>query len=82
MLKSTRVFIATGSATKDGGIVLAHNTWIDYLLCSNVIIDLKPSRGSRMLMQCIGPGFIHSGSDFAINSAGLVISETTITISS
>ncbi len=72
-------FIATGSATKDGRIVLAHNTWSYYLLTQrfNVIIDIKPSKGARILMQC-SPGYIHSSTDFAISSYGLVISETTI----
>ena len=77
-LSHCSAFIATGSATSDGGIVLAHNTWVDYVLGGNIIIDLKPSRGLRMLMQCIGPGLIHSYTDFAINSAGIVMSETTI----
>ena len=72
-------FIATGSATRDGGIVMAHNTWQDYILSErfNVILDLKPSKGARILMQAC-PGLIHSCADFAINSYGLVISETTI----
>lgn len=77
-LSHCSAFIATGSATKDGGIVLAHNTWVDYVLGGNIIIDLKPTRGSRILMQCVGPGLIHSYTDFAINSAGIVMSETTI----
>jgi hypothetical protein len=44
----------------------------------NVIFDIRPSKGYRILMDGF-PGFIHSGDDFGMNSAGLVITETTIT---
>jgi len=72
-------FIATGSWTKDGNIVMGHNSWDDYILGQrfNVILDIKPTSGNRMLLQC-APGFIHSGTDFAINSAGIIYTETTI----
>jgi len=36
-----------------------------------------PTKGHRILMDA-WPGFIHSGDDFAVNSAGLLITETTI----
>jgi hypothetical protein len=76
--QSCSSFIATGRMTKDGGIVLGHNTMSDYIdAVANVIIDLKPERGHRILMQT-QPGFIHSGTDFFITDAGLVGSETTI----
>jgi hypothetical protein len=73
-------FIATGSYTEDGKIVIAHNNWSDYIVGErwNVIADIVPAKGYRILMDCI-PGFIHSGDDFAINSAGLLYTETTIT---
>jgi hypothetical protein len=71
-------FIATGSATTDGKIVLAHNTWFGYTIAdANVILDLKPAKGHRILMQ-VFPGWIHSGTDFFVTDAGLVGSETTI----
>ncbi len=72
-------FIATGDATKDGNIVMAHNTWIDYVTGRffNVFIDLKPANGNRVLMQSYA-GFIHSGSDWYISSSGLMVTETTI----
>ncbi len=71
-------FIATGSMTRDGGVVLGHNTMTDYVEANcNVIIDLLPAKGHRILMQTI-PGWIHSGTDFFITDAGLVGSETTI----
>lgn len=72
-------FIATGSWTEGGGIVVAHNNWVDYIVGSrwNVVADIVPARGRRLLMDCL-PGGIHSGDDFVLNGAGLVITETTM----
>lgn len=73
-------FVATGSYTTDGRPVIAHNNWSGYLDGSfwNIIFDMVPARGHRILMDGY-PGLIHSGDDFGINSAGLMIAETTIT---
>lgn len=73
-------FIATGSYTKDGKIVMGHNNWTAYMVGQhwNVIADIVPEHGYRMLMDCM-PGFIHSGDDFLITESGLLITETTIT---
>lgn len=73
-------FVATGSWTRDGGPVIAHNNWSGYLEGArwNIIFEIRPQRGHRILMDGF-PGFIHSGDDFGINSAGLAITETTIT---
>lgn len=73
-------FVATGSMTKDGKIVIGHNNWSGYLEGArwNIMFDIRPSQGNRILMDGF-PGFIHSGDDFGINSAGIVITETTIT---
>jgi len=71
-------FIATGKATADGRIVMAHNTWAPFVSAdSNVIIDLRPEKGFRILMQGF-PAAIHSGTDFFVCSSGLVGTETTI----
>ena len=72
-------FAATGSYTKDGKIVIAHNCWTQYLDGERwtMIYDIVPSHGHRILMDGY-PGFIHSGDDFGMNSAGIVITETTI----
>ena len=72
-------FVATGDYTADGNLVMAHNSWDDYVLGEhwNVVVDIKPAAGKRILMQT-APGLIHSGTDFAINSAGICITETTI----
>jgi hypothetical protein len=76
--QSCSSFIATGKMTKDGGIVLGHNTmnYFYYPIC-NIILDILPEKGHRILMQTI-PGFIHSKTDFFITDAGIVGSETTI----
>jgi hypothetical protein len=76
--ESCSSFIATGSMTADGGIVLAHNTMSSfyYPLC-NVIMDILPDKGHRIFMQSVA-GLIHSETDFFITNAGLVGSETTI----
>ncbi len=76
--ESCSSFIATGHMTKDGGVVLGHNTMDDYIEAfANVIEDIQPERGHRILMQT-QPGWVHSGTDFFITDAGLVGSETTI----
>ncbi len=73
-------FIATGSYTKDGRIVMGHNNWTEYIWGQhwNVVADIIPAKGNRILMDCL-PGFIHSGDDFVITGNGLLITETTIT---
>jgi hypothetical protein len=73
-------FIATGSYTKDGKIVIGHNNWTSYITGQhwNVIADIVPEKGNHILMDCM-PGFIHSGDDFLITKNGLLITETTIT---
>jgi hypothetical protein len=72
-------FVATGSYTKDGKVVIAHNNWTDYLDGERwtVIYDIVPARGKRILMDGL-PGVIHSADDFVINSSGIIITETTI----
>ena len=73
-------FIATGSYTADGKIVIGHNNWTEYMIGQhwNVMADIKPEKGNHLLMDCM-PGFIHSGDDFVITDNGLLITETTIT---
>jgi hypothetical protein len=72
-------FVATGSYTKDGRIVIGHNNWTDYLTATrwNVIFDIMPAAGQHFIMDGM-PGLIHSGDDFGINDAGMMITETTI----
>jgi hypothetical protein len=71
-------FIATGSLTADGGIVLGHNTMTSYVTADcNIALEIVPESGHRIFMQG-SPGWVHSGTDFFITDAGLVGSETTI----
>jgi len=73
-------FVATGSYTKDGKVGIAHNNWTGYMDGSRwtMAFDIKPADGYRFVMDGL-PGIIHSGDDFGVNSAGMVITETTIT---
>ncbi|HEV2498485.1 MAG TPA: C45 family peptidase, partial [Terriglobia bacterium] len=73
-------FVATGSMTKDRHIVMAHNCWTSYMHGErwNVIFDIAPKSGYRILMDGF-PGIIISDDDFGINSAGFMVTETTIT---
>lgn len=73
-------FVATGSWTKDGKIVMAHNNWTSYANGERwtIVFDIVPKGGYRMLMDGF-PGVIASDDDFAINSDGLMVTETTIT---
>ena len=72
-------FVATGSYTKDGRVVIAHNNWSSYLSGERwtMMFDIVPTHGEHFIMDGF-PGVIHSADDFGINSAGIVITETTI----
>src|ERR1700736_1742756 len=73
-------FVAVGSYTKDGRVVIAHNNWTSYLDGARwtMIFDVVPAKGYRFIMDGL-PALIHSGDDFGEHSAGMVITETTIT---
>jgi hypothetical protein len=76
--ESCSSFVATGAMTKDGNIVLGHNTMQSYEDALPLVIeDIVPSHGHRILWQTTA-GWIHSGTDFFITDAGIVGSETTI----
>ncbi len=72
-------FAATGKATRDGHMIVAHTTFWALTLAeqTNVMLDVKPERGHRLLMQAY-PGAIESGTDWYQNDAGIVLTETTI----
>lgn len=72
-------FLASGSATKDKRIVFGQLfMWNGYTgIHWNVIVDDKPASGHRLVYQTF-PGGIHSGADFYINDAGIMIGETTV----
>jgi len=77
--KGCSAFIATGDATADGEIVIAHNTWAGYAgdIYWNVIFHVEPRRGNEILYQSTG-GCIWSGQDWIMNDAGLMVCETTL----
>jgi hypothetical protein len=72
-------FMAVGDWTSDGKIVVAHNSFTDYIdgQYSNIILDLNPTKGNRFIMQT-SPCWIWSGTDFFVTSAGIIGTETTI----
>ncbi len=72
-------FVATGSWTKDHQIVMAHNNWTTYAegVRWNIVFDIVPQQGYRILMDGF-PGVIASDDDFGVNSAGIMVTETTI----
>jgi hypothetical protein len=72
-------FMAVGDWTKDGKIVVGHNSFCDFIdgqYC-DVILDIQPFNGYRIIMQTC-PCFIWSGTDFFVTSAGIIGTETTI----
>jgi hypothetical protein len=73
-------FVATGSYTKDHGIVMAHNNWTSVIDGARwrIVFDIVPAKGNRIVMDGF-PGVIASDDDFGINSNGLMVTETTIT---
>jgi hypothetical protein len=72
-------FIATGAATADGRPVMGHDTWSSYdqNFMYNVIFHVEPTRGYAFTYQSAG-GQIWSGQDFYENSAGLMLTETSL----
>jgi hypothetical protein len=72
-------FIAVGDWTADGKIVVGHNSFSDFIdgQYASIVLDLNPDRGYRFIMQT-SPCWIWSGTDFYVNSAGMIGTETTI----
>ncbi len=72
-------FIATGSATSGGKIVIAHSNWTSYAEGERwtVVFDIVPTSGQHILMDGL-PGVITSQDDFGVNASGLMITETTL----
>ena len=72
-------FMALGDYTSDCKICCAHNSFDNFIDGQNfnIVIDLKPTKGHRILFQS-APGYISSQTDFFINSKGFIGTETTI----
>lgn len=64
---------------QDGNIIMAHNTHTDYLTGQkgNIIMEICPSNGNRMIMQTY-PGYICSGTDWFMIENGIIGCECTI----
>lgn len=77
--ESCSAFVAAGSYTRGGGVVMAHNAWTYYMDGPRwtMVFDIVPQKGHRILMDGF-PGAIHSADDFGVNAAGIMITETTI----
>jgi hypothetical protein len=72
-------FAATGPATRDGRMVIGHILMWPLTLAeqTNIMLDVKPAAGHRVLMQSF-PGGIQSGTDWYQNDAGMVLTESTL----
>ena len=72
-------FLANGQATRDGKIVFGQLfMWGGYTgVHWNVLCDVVPAQGHRLIYETF-PGGLHSGADFYINQAGIMIGETTV----
>ena len=70
-------FIATGDATKNGEIVVAHSSIFNKYVAErcNILLDVEPSDGNRFLMTC-PPGSIWSQEDWYQNEKGIILTET------
>jgi hypothetical protein len=72
-------WLANKSATKSGRVIFAQLfMWNGYMGPDwNVIVDVIPDKGNRLVYETFAGG-IHSGTDFYINSKGVMIGETTV----
>jgi hypothetical protein len=72
-------FIATGKATENGDMVMAHNTHTNFAdgQLHNIVMNVIPSTGHPFVMQT-SAGYIASGTDWFICSTGIIGCETTI----
>jgi hypothetical protein len=74
-------FIATGSKTVDGKILMAHNTHCSYAsgFISNIVMHMNPSAPNTFpfVMQTL-PGLVCSSTDWFISESGIIGCETTI----
>ena len=73
-------FIATGDATTDGQIVVAHATIFNPYIAErcNVILDVEPSDGYRFMLTG-PPGSLWSQEDWYLNDQGILLTETELT---
>jgi len=74
-------FMAVGDYTANGKIVVAHNSFADFIdgQYMNVVLSIQVPKGKgyNILMQA-SPCMIWSGTDFFVTSKGIIGTETTI----
>jgi hypothetical protein len=74
-------FMAVGNYTKDGKIVCAHNSFVNFIdgQYGNLMVSICPSepKANNILMQAAA-GWISSGTDYYVTSNGFICTETTI----
>lgn len=72
-------FIATGSATEDGKIVMGHTTHTDFITGQllNIVMYVIPHKGVPFIMQT-SAGYVASVADWFVCSSGIIGCETTI----
>ena len=72
-------FIATGSATANGEIVMAHNTHADFISGQllNIVMTVSPTNGHTFKMQTAA-GLVASSADWFVSENGIIGCETTI----
>jgi len=78
-IEKCSAFIATGSSTKNGEIIMAHNTHCSFVdgQFFNIILRVIPEKGIPFKMQT-APGLISSTTDWFVTDAGIIGCETTI----
>ena len=73
-------FIATGSSTHDGKLLMAHNTHCNFAsgFITNVAMYVYPENGDSAFMMQTAPGLVNSSTDWFITKCGIIGCETTI----
>lgn len=72
-------FIATGNACIDKKAIIAHASFDDFwnVQWCNLILDIKPENGHKILMQTT-PGYVASMTDFFVAGSKIAAVETTL----
>jgi hypothetical protein len=72
--------VANGSWTKTGEIVMAHNNFSNFVdgQLAKYVVHLAPTNGGNAILMVGFPGWIWSGTDFFVTTAGIMGCETTM----
>ncbi|KNC53943.1 peptidase C45 [Thecamonas trahens ATCC 50062] len=73
-------FVATGSATADGGVVIGHTTFLEFWSGQYFtwVYKLATTAAAGEIVMQTMPGYVASMSDWWLTGAGLAVVETTI----